>query len=463
MKGRTLLLGAGVVVACLTACDTDQAPSDTPLRDSQQQVIREEVPALLDSLVPALQAAHNVPAVGIAVVREGKVVHATTYGSHQDGRQAPPNTLFNVASITKPVTTITTLRLVQSGEWSLDEPLHSWWVDEDVEADPRHRAISTRHSLTHTTGFKNWRRMEPEGQLTIHSEPGSRYQYSGEGMEYLRKALEARFGKDLNMLADSLVFTPLDMKDATLAWLPDEDTARFAWWYDSNGQAYDVSYATPEVSAADDLIVSAGDLAHFAIGAMKPDFIGDSLYAEMITPQVAIHDNASMGLGWQLVQDLPGGHYSLSHEGGDKGVATIMVMLPQANSAVIVLTNGDNGSIICNEVVKQVIPFGEEIIRKLSWGGEIPEVVTVPDTLLDRYAGAYRTNQQTDLNFTKTARGLKIKGQGVPTIEIYPSAENRFFPADYELFFVFEATDSGMTFKLLNQGNAILEGTKKRK
>lgn len=79
------------------------------------------------------------------------------------------------------------MKLVENKDWSLDEPPYKHYLDPDIEKDPRAMRITTRHCLSHTTGFKNWRWNEQDGKLKINFEPGSRFQYSGEEMEFLRQ------------------------------------------------------------------------------------------------------------------------------------------------------------------------------------------------------------------------------------------------------------------------------------
>ena len=144
---------------------------------------------------------NNIPTLGIGVINEGKLQQIKVYGDLIDGETAPYNTIFNVASLTKPVTAIVALKLVSLGKWDLDEPIYKYWTDPDVADDPRSKKLTTRHILSHQTGFPNWRYLNKSKKLNFQFEPGTQYQYSGEGLEYLRKALENKFKKSLNQLA----------------------------------------------------------------------------------------------------------------------------------------------------------------------------------------------------------------------------------------------------------------------
>lgn len=86
--------------------------------------------------VPVWMAANHVPCVGIGLIEHNKIKWVKVFGQLQAGHPAPPNTLFNIASQTKPVTAMLTLKLIQAGKWSLDEPLSHYWIDPDIQNDP---------------------------------------------------------------------------------------------------------------------------------------------------------------------------------------------------------------------------------------------------------------------------------------------------------------------------------------
>ncbi|UCE08462.1 MAG: beta-lactamase family protein, partial [bacterium] len=92
---------------------------------------------------------YNVPTVGIGIIENGEVTFVKVFGELKKGVPAPDNPIFGVASMTKPVVAMLTLKLVEAGQWNLDEPLFHYWVDPDVANDPRHKKLTTRHVLSH--------------------------------------------------------------------------------------------------------------------------------------------------------------------------------------------------------------------------------------------------------------------------------------------------------------------------
>src|SRR5690349_1081159 len=159
-----------------------------------------------ENKLPEWMKETNVPAVGVGIIENGKLTYTKVFGELKKGNPAPPNTIFQVASLTKPIVEILTLQLVTRREWNLDEPLANYWVDPDVENDPRHKQLTTRHVLTHQSGFPNWRFINASNKLEFIADPGTKVGYSGEGLEYLRRALEKKFKQPLDQLSRKRLF-----------------------------------------------------------------------------------------------------------------------------------------------------------------------------------------------------------------------------------------------------------------
>jgi hypothetical protein len=99
----------------------------------------------------------HIPAVGIGFIKDGKIEQLSVFGDLQTNKPAPINTIWNVASMTKPITAIVALKLISAGKWDLDEPVYKYYTDPDIANDPRAKLLNTRIILSHQTGFPNWR------------------------------------------------------------------------------------------------------------------------------------------------------------------------------------------------------------------------------------------------------------------------------------------------------------------
>ncbi|RDC57216.1 class A beta-lactamase-related serine hydrolase [Pedobacter chinensis] len=318
----------------------------------------------LDSTILAMMAENKVPCVGLAVIRNGQLHSVKVYGELAKGIKAPKNAVFNVASMTKPVVAMLVLRLANTNKWNLDEPLSNYFTDPDVRDDPRSKNLTTRHVLTHQSGFVNWRWLHPSKKLTFDADPGTRFGYSGEGFEYLRKALEKKFNKPLTRLVQEEIFGPLHMTDSRLTWDASLES-RYAQNHDGDGKASYETVKATTANAADDLLTTAKDYALFCIAVVKGFGLKKEIYADMVNPQVLMRKNMFMGLGWQVIPGLPGGGYVLGHDGGDEGVNTIALFNPSAKDGIVILTNSDNGFAIAPAIVSQSMLNGKQIVEKI--------------------------------------------------------------------------------------------------
>ncbi len=305
---------------------------------------------------------NHIPTLGLGVIENGKLTQVKVYGTLDGKTTAPYNSLFNVASLTKPVTAMTVLRLVSLGKWNLDEPLDAYWVDPDVAKDPRHKKLTTRIILSHQTGFPNWRWQKKDHRLSFESDPGSKYGYSGEGYEYLRKAVENRFRKSLEVLAEEMVFQPLGMDDTSYIWNGKKYAERIVTGYDENGKAYEI-VKNAKANAADDLTTSVEDYSKFLVAVMNNALLSETVGKEMKTPQVETKRNKYFGLGFEMY-DLGEGEIALSHGGSDKGVNTFVVMLPRTGQGLVIFTNVNDGYKIYGPLIEHYLgDAGKKIIK----------------------------------------------------------------------------------------------------
>ena len=311
----------------------------------------------------------NVPAIGIGIIENGKLKYTKVFGELRKGgptrSPTPPNSIFQVASLTKPVVEILTLKLVTSGKWNLDEPLANYWVDPDVQTDPRHKKLTTRHVLTHQSGFPNWRSSNSTNKLEFMAEPGTKVNYSGEGLEYLRRALEKKFNEPLELLAQKHLFQPYGMKDTRFFWDASMDESRFAVAHNKEGRPYDIN-KNNSANAADLLLTTVADYGRFAVNVLQGKGLSKSVFNEMVRPQVPYPSgkNLFFGLGWMIMPELSNGDYALIHTGSDPGVSTVVILFPKSQRGLIVFTNGDNGTQVWTRILADAFDVGKEMLGR---------------------------------------------------------------------------------------------------
>lgn len=286
----------------------------------------------------------RIPAVGIGYIEDGEIKQISVFGELEKGIQAPKNTIWNVASLTKPITALVALKLIDSGKLSLDEPVYKYYIDPDIINDSRTKKLTTRIILSHQTGFTNNRDNAKNGKLSFEFEPGTAYQYSGEGYDYLRKVLEHKFNNTIQQLAEDLIFKPLKMYNTNFVW-DEHYESRFAKWHTEKGGKIYPTLKHTEACGADDLLTTIEDYSKFVTYIINGGGLSKELLKEMVSEQVRINDYKYWGLGWYINENInKEGDFAIVHGGDDIGVHTIVFIIPKTKQGLLIFTNSDNGT-----------------------------------------------------------------------------------------------------------------------
>lgn len=306
-------------------------------------------PPSLSKAVRGLLRQNVVPSVAVAKIERGRLAWEAAWGQQSPGVAATRNTLYNVASLTKPISAEIVLRAAAKGRLDLDEPMSRWWVDPDVAADPRHERLTARLALTHRTGFPNWR-YETGGKLVFKNDPGGTVGYSGEGFEYLAHYAERRTGTPFERLAEELVLGPGRMRSTAYtrrSWF----NGRIAVPTNDAGKPLEPSIRAHYL-ASDDLYTTAGDYGRFLAAVASGQGLGRAGTTERERIQVSTlkapcpggegcPDSAGFGLGWEVV--VFGPDHILMHTGADLGEFTFAYVIPRTGEGAVILTNSAVG------------------------------------------------------------------------------------------------------------------------
>ena len=320
------------------------------------------IPLSFRDSAPVWLAAAHVPALAVAVIEEGRITSIQTFGELRPGVPMSQRALFNVASLTKPIVAVTTLRLASAGKLDLDAPLDPDWIDPDIKSDPRHSKLTARIILSHQTGFPNWRSHASDGKLAFLFDPGTKFGYSGEGFEYLRRALEHKFSRSLQQLSDSILFRPLHMTETTFGWNPRADTSLFAFGHDTSGAPIVEEMRTMDrPNAADWLVTTIGDYSKFGEYVLNGAGMSRAAYTDMTKPQVQMDGKPgeAMGLGWEVMTGPADDPVILMHTGSDDGIKTMILLLPKSQRGLVLFTNGERGFDVIMKILKSTLHMKE--------------------------------------------------------------------------------------------------------
>ncbi|MEN7343833.1 MAG: serine hydrolase domain-containing protein [Pseudomonadota bacterium] len=314
-----------------------------------------EMPASeLDALIETAMVATKTPGVSIALINNGTLVYENAFGVAHIATQQPLTTrsVFEAASLSKPLFGFFAMTFVEEGLLDLDKPLHDYLPNPDFPDDARYRRITARHVLSHQTGLPNWRDDNPELGLTLKFTPGEGFFYSGEGYEYLAEVLAHLAGTDdngLEALFQERIAKPLGMTRTTFIATRDQLCARATPHRD--GSVIRLKAQDPTFGAAYSIHTDAGDYIRFGLGVMQGKILQAATYEQFLSAQgspIPANDpGRAFGLSdWALgfsIYDLPFGRF-YAHGGNNPGYSSMFFVSPDREWGAVIFTNADQAN-----------------------------------------------------------------------------------------------------------------------
>ncbi|MEO1655178.1 MAG: serine hydrolase domain-containing protein, partial [Bacteroidota bacterium] len=305
-------------------------------------------PQFLDALIKTYQDFYEIPGVSLALIKDGKVIYHQTYGYKNYLTKEPVNgnTLFEAASISKPVFAFAVLRLAERGIIDLDKPLHTYLTFPDIAYDERYKLMTARHVLSHQTGFPNWASNNPDGKIDLKFTPGQGYGYSGEGFEYLKRVVAHITQKDMDDILQEEVLDPLGLKPTYYSKTDDYLQKVVANGHYDNLPTRASLPAEPRVASS--MHTEAKIFCNFILGVQNRKVLKPETYAEMFKKHTEIpeddrdHDwEEYFGLGL-LFEKAP--HGKVFQHGGNNGDFKCQFkMYEDLNMGFAIFTNSEYG------------------------------------------------------------------------------------------------------------------------
>jgi CubicO group peptidase (beta-lactamase class C family) len=411
----TIVLIAAAV--CNATPVTGIAPTQTPASDPQwpceeivanasaEGQVASTIPAELDLYIECEMRERQIPGVALAITRGGEILTERAYGlaSIQNNSPVTTGTRFAIASITKPITAMGIMLLVEDGKVELDAPVSRYLT----EAPAEWHAITVRHLLNHTSGlpeggWAEWKNQDREDLLrlsglhrsteplyrlalqdTLWFVPGTDWVYSNVGYFLLGVITERASGMSWRDFIHERIFLPLGMTDSYISdgWTIYDDEARGYTIYEDtlrNNRGNDFSWETPSMGSG--IFSNGGDLAKLDAALHTGQFLSEESRRAMWAPtELPAGRIFPYGLGWE-VWGMRG--HRVQYHAGSAGAE--FLRLPDDSLAVTVLTNLGEGTRhgLSHNVAKLLIP---ELKRPSL--REIP----IPEAELRRYSGQYES------------------------------------------------------------------------
>ncbi|MGW8267470.1 MAG: serine hydrolase domain-containing protein [Longimicrobiales bacterium] len=392
-------------------------------------------------------AFYNVPGASVAVLDGGRIAWAKGYGVKDavTGEPVTPETLFQAASISKPVAATAALRLVDEGLLELDTPvnnyLRGWKIPENNFT--RENPVTMKHLLSHTGGLtvhgfpgyaigadvpSTVEVLDGSGpsntdSIRVDTVPGSLWRYSGGGYTILQKLLEDVTGEAFPRVLREKVLDPVGMSLSGYEQpIPPEKATYAASSHLSDGTGGDGKWHIyPEMAAAG-LWTNPTELAMLAM-ELQASYHGEEgrvlspeMTRAMFTPVLG-----GYGLGFGLQGE--GEEARFSHGGSNYGFRAQFLAFMEGGRGVFVMTNGDRGSALAQEITLAVA-------REYGW--PVPgyrEVIladVAPETL-EEIAGTYRIeDQEMELRVQVVGDHLRVEIPDVQVFELHPTGPDFF-------------------------------------
>ena len=309
----------------------------------------------------------KIPGLSIAVINDGQIVYHGAKGMADLDSSEPvdENSIFEAASLSKPVFAYFALRLVEEGVLDLDRPLYEYLPMPELEYDLRYHQVTARMALSHTTGFPNWRWFDPapeerhieRGTMYMKNDPGT-FGYAGEGYNYLAMVIAHLTGRDmtsLDLLFQDKVAKPLGMKHS--AFVKTEFIGQHKVSGHKKGQTSHDGWprSFPEdtpmtFGAAGRLHTNAPEYARFMIALIEGKGLKPALLDEMFKEQSKIPaasqttqltGETAWGLGLAIELTAYGTRYE--HGGNNGDFQSGMMFFRDKKLGYVFFTNSDRG------------------------------------------------------------------------------------------------------------------------
>jgi CubicO group peptidase (beta-lactamase class C family) len=321
----------------------------------------------MDQFLHVTMDSLKIPGASIAIINDGKIVYERALGlaNIDSARRVDAQTIFEAASMSKPVFAYFVLKMMQDGvlTLSLDQPVYEYFPYPDITYDERYKLITARMLLTHTSGFPNWRE---NNRLVIKFTPGTQYSYSGEGYEYLVNAVAHvthTNSPSLDSLLQASVVSPLGLQHFSYLRNPYLTPHKAYGYYAAPNPANGKFKPVREFFGASyGLHTDVHDYAEFLIAIMKEEGLRRPSLDSLLRPRVRITEDGqptNMYYAYGFVVDSTEFGLRYQHTGNNGNFTGGFMFFRKPQTGFVLFTNGDHGVALDLELA-QLMTYGRK-------------------------------------------------------------------------------------------------------
>lgn len=313
---------------------------------------------LLDDYIRKQMAYFEIPGASLAIIKHGKLIYHQVYGVSTIGTGMPvtSKTLFEAGSVTKPVFAFVVMRLVEKNVMDLDRPLCQSLAFDEVSQDERYKLITARHVLCHQTGLPNWGQPDSTGHFNLLFTPGTKFGYSGEGFEYLKRVIERITGKNISQILKEELLVPLQLEG--FFFKGSDYLKRNSAHGHNDLKPTGIRYFEQPMMAFS-MFTEAKAFSKFLLALRNRKGLKNKTYEEMLRIASARGDGVHWSLGFEI-QDTPVG-ISYGHSGGtSSGFICNFRYFPKPDVGYAFFTNSNIGAELSIPLLTQFIVTGKK-------------------------------------------------------------------------------------------------------
>lgn len=314
--------------------------------------------ATFNSEIGKVMAETGVPAMSLAIIDNGQITFSNFYGRKQRDKddKVDAQTVFEAASLSKSFLAFLAHKLVSEKKLDLDKPMYQYMVLEPIKHDPRHKLITARMVLSHSTGLENWRWYNNPDTLEFLSDPGKKYEYSGEGYHYLASVIELLVGKPYIEYMEALVYKPLELKATFSAFNADRSSpSNYASGHTSFGKVIE-KQKNIDTWPASGIHTVAEDYAKVIVAMFDKRHLSAAGIREIVKPNIKLSDdNPYLYFGLGFAVQYKGNDTIIYQSGSNRGYRAEAIYSVTNKRGLIFLTNSERGNILSEKLCQMTV------------------------------------------------------------------------------------------------------------